>query len=165
MVANEPDDALTPMRMVAMEKLVELGVSIPVAATSLKCGKRVKAWAAQARTHADRGMKPGFGPGESPYMLWLDTMDAARATAEATLVSAIYMAAPNDWKAAAWILERRFASRWHSQTQLTLTAKSDQRTEITALSTEALLALAKGLLPEDKPKALPADAEDAEFTE
>lgn len=168
MVANEPRGALTPMRITAMTALVKNGVPIPVAATSLGCGSRVKDWTDTARRHAAKGMTPGFGDGESPYLLFLQEMDSARAFAEATLVQAIYMAAPNDWKAAAWLLERRASKRWHLQSKIELTAKSGEKLQIETFSTEKLLQMAKGLVDGDQikeTKALPADVQDGEIVE
>jgi hypothetical protein len=168
MVAKEPAEALTPMRLTAMEALVKLGVPIPVAATSLGCGRRVKEWAKLARAHGDRDMPGGFGEGESPYVLWLHRMDAARAYSEASLVSAIAMAAPNDWKAAAWLLERRASKRWHLATRMEIAAGEGNKLEITSFSTDKLIAIARGLLPDEavkETKALPADITDAEILE
>jgi hypothetical protein len=163
LVANDPKGALTPMRVTAMGALVEMGVPIPVAATALGCGNKVKNWAESAREHARKGMVAGFGVGESPPLCWLETMNVARAKAEAALVSAIYQAAATDWRAASYILERRSSKRWNLQTKLEITAKSGQQLEISSFSTEKLLSLARGLVGEDnvkETKALPADVED-----
>ncbi len=169
LVAGEPEGALTPMRVTAMEALVKTGVPIPVAATALGCGRRVKQWADTARNHVAARKTPGFGDGESPYVLWLERMDSARAYAEATLVSSIYQAAANDWKAAAWLLERRAAKRWHLQSKIELSAKSGDKLQIETFSTEKLLQLAKGLVGDDQvkeTKALPSgDVSDAELLE
>jgi hypothetical protein len=168
LVANDPKGALTPMRVTAMGALVEMGVPIPVAATALGCGNKVKQWAENARAAAEAGKAGGFATGESPHLLWMETMNVARAKAEASLVSAIYQAASTDWKAAAYILERRASKRWNLQTQLQITAKSGDRLEVSSFSTEKLLAMARGLLPDSdikETKALPADVQDAELVE
>lgn len=165
---GEPEGALTPMRITAMEQMVRTGVSIPVAATAIKCQRYVGPWAATAKRHMAAGQKPGFGPDESPYVLFLETMDSARAYSEAALVAAIYQAAPLDWRAALALLERRYSKRWHLQSKIELTAKSGQRVEIQTMSTEKLLQLAKGLLPEENIKVvqqLPSDIQDAEIVE
>lgn len=166
MAENEPNDALTPMRITAMEALVKLGVPIPTAAASLKCGRVVGRWARKARSDSERGIPPGFGDGQSPHVLWLETMDAARAYSEASLVSAIAMAAPSDWKAAAYILERRYTKRWNLTSKLEISAEAGKKLEISSYSTAKLLDLARGLIPEDQIKevrALPADVSDAEL--
>lgn len=168
LIKDEPEGALTPMRIAAMEGLVKLGVPIPVAATSLKCNKRVKEWAKTARLHAESGKKPGFGEGESPYLLWAETMDSARAYNEAYLVQCITQAALTDWKASAWLLERRASKRYHLQSKLEISAGAGKGLEITSFSTDKLLAIAKGLLPAEdikETRALPADIVDGELVD
>lgn len=166
MVANEPDDALTPMRVTAISALVKLGVPLPTAATSLRCGRVVGRWARKGRDDADKGIPPGFGEGQSPHRFFLEEMAASQAHAEASLVAAIALAAPNDWRAAAYILEHRWSKRWHHQTKLVVTADAGKSLEISSMSTDKLLSIARGLLPEDSvkvTKALPADVSDAEL--
>lgn len=168
MVEGEPADALTPIRVVAISALVKLGVPLPTAATSLRCGRVVGRWAKKGRDDAERDIPPGFGPGESPHRYFIDEMAAAQAQAEASLVTAIAMAAPNDWKAAAYLLERRYTKRWNLTSKLEIQAGAGKQLEISSFSTDKLLQIAKGLLPEDSikvTKALPADTEDAELVE
>lgn len=168
LVENEPADALTPMRVTAISAMVKMGVPIPTAATSLRCGKVVARWARKGRDDADRNIPPGFGEGQSPHRYFIDEMAAAQAHAEASLVAAITLAAPNDWKAAAYLLERRWSKRWNLQTKLVVSAEAGKQLEISSFSTQKLLDIARGLLPEDQIKetrALPADVVEGEYTE
>lgn len=150
-----------------MKRLVTLGVSVSVAATAVGAGTRAGSWARKARNDREAGKVPGIGEGESIELYWLGEMEIAKALFEAQMVAAVQAAAPLDWKAAAWLLERRAAKRYHNPTILQLQAKNGQTLEISAFSTEKLIALAKGMIPDAEVvhKQLPADVQDADFTE
>lgn len=155
---------LTPMRVVGMAELVSKGVPIPVAAGSIGIpGHAWKDWARNGRHDKAMGKQAGFGEGESKYLFWLLKMDEARCQFEAQCVVAIQTAAVMDWKAAAYLLERRASKRWHLQSKLEITNEAKSKLEITAMSTDKLIAIARGLLPAEdikETKALPADIED-----
>lgn len=162
---SEPDPILqtgkflTPESVAEMSRLVAAGVPVPTAATATGAGSRAKKWAVKGREARAAGREPGWGLGESPELAWLDAMEAAKAQSEASLTLAISTAAPLDWKAAAWILERRSSRRWHLQSKLEISAKAGEKLEISSMSTEKLLAIARGLLPDEairETKALPS---------
>lgn len=50
--------------------------------------------------------------GEQPYMDFVNTLRAAEVEAEETLARRVIAASKTDWRSAAWILERRYSSRW-----------------------------------------------------
>lgn len=49
---------------------------------------------------------------EKKYLEFLDAVDAALSEAEITAIYMIRAEFKNDWKSAAWYLERRYADRW-----------------------------------------------------
>lgn len=60
----------------------------------------------------ERGRKGGNRKTERPYVEFLEAIKKAEAAAEASRIKLITNAAIEDWKAAAWYLERRFPDRW-----------------------------------------------------
>lgn len=153
---------LTPESVAEIARLVRLGVPIPVAATATGAGRRPEKWAEKGRSDRALGYEGGFELGQSPELYFVEQIEQAQAGAEADLTGFIRLAAPNDWRAAAWVLERRASTRWHLQSKLEISAKDGKgKLEISSMSTEKLLAIAKGLLPAEAIKetiALPADA-------
>lgn len=61
------------------------------------------------------------------YYQFSQALMRARAKSEATLVACIASAAKTDWRAAAWILERRFPDQYGNR--LTLVKRLEQMTE------------------------------------
>jgi transposase len=57
-------------------------------------------------------LKKGKAQSEGPYRQLLDRLEEAKSQSELTLLEQISQAAPRDWKAAAWILERRFPDHY-----------------------------------------------------
>ena len=55
------------------------------------------------------------GPHSLRYKRFAEAMDKAEAEAEAITLSAIVHAGKEDWRALAWILERRGPQRWNSR--------------------------------------------------
>jgi len=55
------------------------------------------------------------GPYSARYKRFADAMDKAEAEAESFTLSAIVLAGKQDWRALAWVLERRGAQRWNSK--------------------------------------------------
>lgn len=68
------------------------------------------------RLEADPKAKPLKS--ELPYLDFLDAVDIALAEAENMDVQAITAAASEDWRAAAWRLERKFPDRWGRKDRL-----------------------------------------------
>lgn len=58
-----------------------------------------------------RWMRAG-NAGEQPFAEFADQVKQAEAQAEASLVATIRKAAGDHWQAAAWLLERKYVTRW-----------------------------------------------------
>lgn len=131
--------SLTPAIVEQVKLLVAAGVTIPVAAQAI--GLTKDQWSNYQRTaklHQAEGRTPGWGEGESPYLVWGYAIAEAKAAWEASMVLRIGLAARSDWKAAAYLLERRAPDRWYPKKQVDVTVKND----VTQLSTEQLIDLA-----------------------
>ena len=76
--------------------------------------------------------------GIEPYREFSEAIRLAESEAEAELVRMIRTAGPTDWRAAAFLLERRFQARWekHEQVDATLTTKLDEEIERRLLPSE-----------------------------
>lgn len=164
---NDPDpdcNTITPKRSAAMAELVRVGVPVHVAAASIGIkGTLWKSWATTARVHKSKGLEGGFEPGMSPYVYWLDRVHEAKAQYEAGLIACIGNAAQHDWKAAAWMLERFAARRWHLASKVELEAKSSGvDVDISKVSNATLLKLAKQQTG-DVPALTSGEPEDAEI--
>lgn len=59
--------------------------------------------------------------GEQPYAQFLADLEAAESEAEDVLVVAVRQQARKDWRAAAWLLERRGSKRWGYKAQVEFT--------------------------------------------
>lgn len=131
--------SLTPAIVDQVKLLVAAGVTIPVAAQAI--GLTKDQWAHYQRTakqhHAENRI-PGWGPDESPYLVWGYAIAEAKAAWEASMVLRIGLAARTDWKAASWLLERRAPDRWYPKKQVDVTVKND----VSQLPTEQLIDLA-----------------------
>lgn len=55
------------------------------------------------------------------YREFLEAVETAEAESEAALAARITQAAPRDWKAAAFILERKYPKRWGKREEVTQT--------------------------------------------
>ncbi len=67
----------------------------------------------------ERGALEGDAAEDDPYRRFRSEVDRALSDAEATEVGLIVKAARDgDWRAAAWLLERRFADRWGRRERL-----------------------------------------------
>jgi hypothetical protein len=60
----------------------------------------------------ERGDPEGSDPKDEPYRVFREKVERAVAEGEAVNVALISRAAQKDWKAAAWLLERRHPDRW-----------------------------------------------------
>jgi hypothetical protein len=162
----DPDcNTITPKRAAAMAELVKVGVPVHVAAASIGIkGELWKSWSKTARAHKEKGLEGGFDKGESPYIYWLDRVHEAKAQYEASLIACIGSAASHDWKAAAWMLERFAARRWHLGTKISIEASSGNKVDIASLPTATLLALAKQQV-DSVPQLTAGAPSDAELVE
>ena len=88
---------------------------------ALKAGNYVETAAEYAgigKTTFYRWMEQGAKASRGIYREFRDAVTRARAEAEARNVAIIQKAAPDDWRAAAWWLERAFPDRWGPRQKL-----------------------------------------------
>ena len=148
---------LTPDAVENMRRRVLRGVPIPTAATALGYGGLWRRWGTDARKHEAQGVPAGWGEGESAERMWLNVMDQARAEHEAQCVERIYeIGQESDWKALAWVIERRHSRRWHLQHKLSIINKNETVADISTMSISKLIDLARGLVPGQDIKVLQA---------
>jgi hypothetical protein len=88
--------------------------------------------------------------GLEPYEAFLRDVDQAEAEAEARDVTQIAKASADDWRAAAWRLERKSHERWAYRGKEELTVRTEDpktltREQLVARITQ--LAVAEGILP------------------
>ena len=80
------------------------------------------AWLKRGQTELDRvaeGSGRKIKEAERPYVEFLESVTRAQGTGEVSAVQTIEKAAKaGDWKAAAWMLERRFSARWANTQRL-----------------------------------------------
>lgn len=152
--------ALTPETLEYMRRAVATGCPIPTAATAIGCGGQWRNWGTHARNHERQGRPAGWGEGESKYLLWLQTMDQAKAVFEAQLVGLISEAAKFDWRAGTWLLEHMAPRRWNLPTRLEIAAKrAGGQADISKMPTDSLLQIARGAVPQLQATNEPAEAE------
>lgn len=114
-------------RLVA--ELVAAGLTIPVACKAIGVSKPSWAsWNAKGRKHEADGT-------DSQYREWWEAMCEAKASCEANLIRMVSAGSASDWKAAAWVLERRYSKRWGKPEHR---PESDAGDDLTAASTEEL---------------------------
>ncbi len=96
---------LTPRLREQIALAVSSGTSYRAAAQSAGVAEStLHSWLARGR--AEQGARRG-APGERPYVKLLEAVEEASARAEVRAAALISRAAENDWRAAAWFLERR----------------------------------------------------------
>lgn len=71
----------------------------------------------------EKGVK--VPPAHEPYHSFYEEVEAARAQSEMRAVTIVQLAGRNDWKAAAWYLERAFPKRWGSKALVEHSGNSD----------------------------------------
>lgn len=100
MGAGRPTDC-TPENIAKVCAALRLGVSQECAATGAGlCTRTFYTW-------MEKGKE-----GIEPYAQFVQEVYAAENDAERELVDLIRSSVPNDWKAGAWLLERRHPRRW-----------------------------------------------------
>jgi transposase len=101
------DDDITA-RLVA---LLRAGNYIEVAVATVGLGRRTfYDW-------LERGEPTGTAAKDKPFRDFREQVELAKAEGEARNVAIVAKAAAEDWKAAAWMLERQFPERWARTTQ------------------------------------------------
>jgi len=73
-----------------------------------------------------------------PFRAFCAALSRARARSEAPLAAIVAKAAQQDWRAAAWILERRFPDTWGAQVNLVRRFERMSEEELDAYLTERL---------------------------
>jgi len=63
--------------------------------------------------------------GDERYRKFYERVRSAEATAESALLSEVRSAAQGDWRAATWMLERRWSKRWGYKAQVEVTVRSE----------------------------------------
>lgn len=107
-------------------ELVMLGNSYTTAAQS--CGitpQTFRNWmhrGAMALDTVERGKAPAKT--EQQFLEFYAAVKAAEGIAENALVGEVRGAASSDWRAAAWLLERRWSKRWGYKAQVDITVRS-----------------------------------------
>ena len=133
---NTATNTCTPDITPRVAGLVAQGLTIPVACDALGVkGGTWKGWSMTGRKHAEQGI-------ESVYTAWNDAMRVAKAQAETSFVAKIVAGAETDWRAAAWVAERRFPKRW-SQLMQAKQAEGES-TDTRSKTTAELVAMLKG---------------------
>ena len=74
--------------------------------------------------------------GEEPYALFMAEVNEARAVCEVELITLIRRAAiegsAGEWRAAAWLLGRKFPERWSEKRQLEVSTPEQTSTQLVA---------------------------------
>lgn len=94
-----------------LAELLECGNYVETALAAVGLGK------ATFYEWLDRGDPQATKPADAPYRAFRARIERARAKGEAHNVEAIAEAAGEDWRAAAWMLERQFPDRWGRPSQ------------------------------------------------
>jgi hypothetical protein len=94
---------LTPERISRLIEAIRAGHTREGAATLAGISKSTfNGWLASAK-------EPGA---DQEFLLFLDAVKSAEVEAEDALLAIIRSAAPKQWQASAWLLERRYPDRW-----------------------------------------------------
>jgi hypothetical protein len=108
----------TEMRRLVAE-LLAAGLTIPIACRAVGIPKATwGSWNMRGKADSEAGV-------ESVYADWWDAMQEAKAACEANLVRMVCAGSVADWKAAAWLLERRYGQRWARKPEAPETHKDD----------------------------------------
>lgn len=103
--AHRPD-TITEDRIVHMETLLKSGSYISVACQVAEIPYSThKEW-------VEKGTRPAAGPEFGQYRAYAQRIEKALAIGEDNLVKVIAAGAVEDWRAAAWMLERKEPERW-----------------------------------------------------
>lgn len=159
---------LTPALIEEVKRQVSQGVPVPTAVTAVGAGNRAKHWSEIARQKRIHKIPGGFGPGESPEVLFMEAVEQAKAQCESYHSMNMHRLAEHDWKASLALLERRASRRWHLQSKLSVELTKGKQLEITSMSHDKLIQIARGLLPQENIRetlSLPADVADGEIIE
>jgi transposase len=149
---------LTPERISRLIEALRAGHTREGAATLAGISKSTfNGWLASAK-------EPGA---DQEFLLFLDAVKSAEVEAEDALLAIIRAAAPKQWQAAAWILERRSPDRWGRRVKAEIAApppaqaapseveRHIEEAQATADTTEEIARLCRKRVPfDDWPEAL-----------
>lgn len=115
---------LTPDVQVKIVQALKAGNTMDTAATYAGIHRDTfRSWLKRATKEKARvadNPKARILKDEAPYVALYDAIEQAMAEAEVFHVTNIANAAKTDWKASAWILERRFGEKWQRKDQQTI---------------------------------------------
>lgn len=137
---------LTPQVIEAMCNLIAIGISIPRAAQAMGIPRDTwRAWNKKGSRDYAQGIPSNFAE-------WWERSNEAKASIEVTLISRIVQASLYDWKASAWIAERRWPERWQTPDKRPGKASDDDYASKSTAELKQLLEDAKAgkLLPSAK---------------
>lgn len=165
--ARRPSLLDDPEKVALMEAAVQAGQPFSRAAAVAGVDERLfRGWMKRGRdaidaeiTHVEMN-EPGEFERDDPYQEFAERIIVASAQGELRLLTRISKAAERAWRAAAWILERRFAADYTPAQRLELSGNSERPIQFataaqhpidrTAAAAEALDALVGiGMLPSD----------------
>jgi len=113
---------LTPERQEIIVGALEAGNHDEVAAQAAGIGKAsFYNWLKRGQAELERveaAPNAKVRHSEQPFVDFLDAITRARAKAEPAMVSRIRELGERDWRALAWMLERRFSGRWANRQRL-----------------------------------------------
>ncbi|MFT3927450.1 MAG: hypothetical protein QM778_33260 [Myxococcales bacterium] len=121
--------------------LVAAGSTVPVAAAAAGIPKKtIEAWMHKGREGLD------------PYSELVEGIREAKAVHEASLLQRLNKAGAKDWRADAWMLERRYGKRWRPPSQRQeLTGANGGPVQLENLPTAELIACLRDT--EEQPRA------------
>ena len=134
---------LTPERQAMLCENVSLGLRYKQAALlSGICERTFYYWKRRGKVERERLEEKGARgrKAEVPFLGFLQSLEVANAKAQRLLLARIQQAATDGhWRAAAWILERRYPGEWGLTARVDVTSKDEH---IKARQSEAAQALA-----------------------
>lgn len=147
----------TPQVIKVAARLHAIGLTMPVLcqATGIPF-QTVLEWNRKGKDDIAAGV-------DSPFAQWWQAMEEAKGAFEANMVRTVVAGAVTDWKAAAWILERRVAQRWGKpEHRLPREAKDD----LSTMSTSDLRKVASGeMVPKGLAETVAAEEEEPDEDE
>ena len=128
---------LTPAVLERIVQAVKAGLTYEVAAQAAGVD-RATFYRWKARGEHDQ---------HGPYRDLCDVLKKAEAEAEAHMLGIIRDAAPTQWQAAAWFLERRYPERYGRRDRTTVELHTDYQrvADSFELDTDRLIAIAEGI--------------------
>lgn len=129
------DTYCTPQVIQIATRLHAAGLSLPVLCKAIGLSfATAQDWNRQGRADLAAGR-------DSPFARWWTGLEEAKGACEANLVRLVSAGAVSDWKAAAFLLERRYPQRWGKPEHR---LPKDVKDDLSKLSTEDLRKVASG---------------------